>query len=216
METLMLEVDTEKTFSEYEKYLEFVSEERQKRIMRFRFEKDKIISLCAGLLTRYSLGKTLNTDPKTLRFEREKNGKPYSADFENIHFSLSHSGNLIVLAVDNCRIGADTEIVKKSKENIAKSFFTNNEYKYIINSENPTKSFYMIWTMKEAFLKMTGDGLTKGLDNFDVFDANFEKMFKTYSYNDNYMITICKDNWNDEELLTKKVNISEILGFFMP
>ncbi len=196
--------------------MKFVSEERQNRIKRFRSEKDKMISLLSGLLIRSKLAEFLETDPNKIEIVKGENGKPYVSNFENIHFSLSHSGEMIMLALDENNIGADTELIKKDNTDIAESFFTNTEYEYISNSENPTKNFYKIWTMKEAYLKMTGEGLTKGLDNFDVFDPKINKMLKTYSYSDKYMTAICSEKWNKEEFKPLFVNISDILGRFLP
>ncbi len=216
MDVFIMIVDTAKPFSEYENYLKYISVKRQKRIERFRFEKDKIISLCSELLIRSELSKILNVCPSEINIENDEKGKPYVSNFENIHFSLSHSGEMILLAVDNSRIGADTEQVKKNHADVAKSFFTNNEYKYISNSENPTKKFYMVWTMKEAYLKMTGEGITSGLDNFDVFSTKFKEMLKTYSYNSKYMIAICRDSWKKEDLKPVIVNLSDLLGCYLP
>ncbi len=211
-----MEADTEKPFSEYEKYLSCISIKRKNRIERFRFEKDKTVSLCSELLIRCKLSEILEVNPKEIILESKENGKPYVSNFENIHFSLSHSRNMILLAVDKDRIGADIELIEKDNTNIAKSFFTNSEYNYIIKSENPTKSFYTVWTMKEAYLKMTGDGIVNGLDNFDVFSTKFKRMLKTYIYKDKYMTAICSEIWNNKEIKPVTVNIRDILGCILP
>lgn len=216
MDAFIMFVDNSKPFSEYEKYLKYISIKRKNRIERFRFEKDKIISVCSELLIRNKLSEILDVCPDEIKIDNYENGKPYVSNFNDIHFSLSHSGDMILLAVDKYRIGADTELIKKNCTSIAESFFTNSEYKNIMNSENPTKSFYSVWTMKEAYLKMTGEGITKGLDNFDVFDAKMKEMFKTYSYSNKYMTAICRDSWYKEELRPILVNISDLLGCFLP
>lgn len=216
MDIFIMTVDIEKPFSEYEKYIKFISEKRKRRIAGFRFDKDKIVSLCSELLIRCKLSEILNTKPNEIIIETDNNGKPYVSNFENIFFSLSHSGDMILLAIDTCRIGADIELIKKDNTALAKSFFTNGEYDFIINSEDSVRSFYMVWTMKEAYLKMTGEGIINGLDNFDVFNANFNKMLKNYSDSDKYMTAICKERWDKKELNPVKVNIRDILGCFLP
>jgi 4'-phosphopantetheinyl transferase len=86
-------------------------------------------------------------------------GKPYIAG--GCRFNISHSGAVVAAAFSRHEIGLDIELVKKRKniELIAKRFFCQNEYEFIINNADPTESFYYVWTRKEAFLKALGTGL---------------------------------------------------------
>ena len=65
-----MEADTEKPFSEYEKYLSCISLQRKNRIERFRFEKDKTVSLCSELLIRCKLSEILEVNPKEIIIEK--------------------------------------------------------------------------------------------------------------------------------------------------
>lgn len=88
-------------------------------------------------------------------------------------------------------------------------FFTSDEYNYIINSENPEREFYKIWTAKESYIKMIGTGLSKALDSFDVLSDELKNYFLT-EYSDEYILTVCRENALNEDYRTE-FSDSEIL-----
>lgn len=67
-------------------------------------------------------------------------------------------------------IGFDVEEFRDHSLNVAKRCFCEGEYKYIINGdlENEIKRFFQIWTMKEAYLKATGTGISVPMNSFEV------------------------------------------------
>ena len=100
---------------------------------------------------------------------RSNNGKPY---FENAPFcfSLSHSGNVSVAAIcddKECDIGIDIEIISpiKNLSELAKRFFSQEEISEFTDNNNSERSFFSIWTKKEAYAKMTGEGLSSVIKN---------------------------------------------------
>lgn len=99
-----------------------------------------------------------------LLVERDGNNKPYFKDYPNIRFSISHSNDLIVLAMSNTEVGIDIEYIKpRSFENIVEKRFFPGE-----KAEAQTlEGFLKVWTRKEAYLKLTSEGL-KGLADADV------------------------------------------------
>lgn len=100
----------------------------------------------------------------TLKINSGKNNKPYFKDYPNIRFSISHSGDLVVLAMSDTEIGIDIEKIKpRDYEAIVERHFTEGEAKEIDSIE----SFLKVWTKKEAYLKLTSEGLG-GLDICDV------------------------------------------------
>lgn len=97
--------------------------------------------------------------------------------FSDIHFSISHSENIILIAFDKNPIGIDIEIMK---ERNFKELFARYNYK----GENISKElFYKFWTEYEAGIKLQGTPKTKInfplLETFMVtvvgnFDENYE------------------------------------------
>lgn len=105
-------------------------------------------------------------------------GKPYFQEIP-LYFSLSHSGDAVFLAVSEREIGADIQAVTKADwKKLAKRFYGENDLKYMEScGENPVlraddlsenldarEMFYRIWTKKEAYGKLTGEGVPKYLD----------------------------------------------------
>ena len=143
-----------------------VSQNRREKIDYYRFEKDKKLSAGAYLLLRKMLEAENITKPS---FKTEKYGKPYISNLENIYFSLSHSGKMVLCAVSDREVGADIEFVDSEIDlNIARLYFYNSEYENIMNAENPPDEFFRYWVLKESYMKYTGLGMNLKLDAFEI------------------------------------------------
>lgn len=162
----------------FNKGLKLVPEYRRKKVMRYRFKEDSRRSLAAGLLLNYAtkvysicykeavsdtgiiqVGITdlINKYDSTFDYEIEyvSNGKPVYRN-QDIHFSLSHSGSYVVCAVSDKNIGVDIEGIRRNAIKVAKRFFTTAECEWI---GSDVHRFSRIWTLKEAYAKLTGDGI---------------------------------------------------------
>ena len=143
-----------------------VSAKRREKIDNFRFDKDKKLSCGAFLLLKKLLNDEGIINPK---FKTTYFSKPYIGNYENIHFNLSHSGNMVLCGISDKNIGVDIEYIDNTIDlNIAKNYFYNNEYENIINSKKPTKEFFKYWVLKESFMKYVGLGFSLDLDNFNI------------------------------------------------
>lgn len=93
-----------------------------------------------------------------------KNNKPYFKDYPEIRFSVSHSGDLALLAIGNTEIGIDIEKIRELDYNaLAKRYYTDGEVAQI----NSLDDYFKVWTRKEAFLKLSAEGLS-GLTKCDT------------------------------------------------
>lgn len=107
-------------------------------------------------------GKTRLSD--CAHIEKSVNDKPYFKDYPDIRFSISHSGNLVVLAMSETEVGIDIEEIKpRNFEAVVNRHFSEDEKKEAADLEG----FLRVWTRKEAYLKLTGEGLG-GLADADV------------------------------------------------
>ena len=147
-------------WQEISDYTKFVSSQRQQKIERFAFEKDKIASLSAGLLLRYKASETLEIPADKIIINYNQHNKPYIENFPHYHFNLSHSGNLVVLAESRFPVGIDAELISIPRENVAKKYFTESENVFLSESKNKNTAFFRIWTSKESYVKMLGTGLS--------------------------------------------------------
>lgn len=99
------------------------------------------------------------------RYAYGPHGKPYVEGESPLYFSLSHSGEYVLLAVSDREVGADIQQIKEADiDKIAGHFMTAEEYGQWNEETIEAKKelFYQIWAGKEAYLKLTGEGMTAG------------------------------------------------------
>ena len=105
---------------------------------------------------------------------RTKDRKPYFRSLP-FHFSLSHVSSLSVAALADSPVGIDVEWSDSSRDTsgIAARFFTPDEQEQISRSNDPVLTFLSLWTKKEAFAKLTGEGLISVCSGTIPSDAEF-------------------------------------------
>ncbi|MFH2064713.1 MAG: 4'-phosphopantetheinyl transferase superfamily protein [Pseudomonadota bacterium] len=155
---------------------ELLSAAERSRAERYRFADDQKHFIIRHGLLRILLGNYLNVEPSELQIKYNENGKPFStANQENgtIQFNLSHSKEMIFYAFTCGRnIGVDIEFIQPmtSMDAVVEGFFSESEKAEYnrLPKDRRTEGFYNCWTRKEAFLKAIGEGLSRGLDTFDI------------------------------------------------
>ena len=112
---------------------------------------------------REVLGEAVGAAPAEVEIRYGLHGKPY---VPGLRFNLSHSGAraLIALSLD-CEVGADIELPKPGRRtaDIARRFFAPGEIARLDGGD-----FYRLWTCKEAFLKVTGEGLSRSTRSYEI------------------------------------------------
>lgn len=146
-----------------------VSEERQARIARYRFDRDKIRSLTAELLVRYALAEQFGMDHHAVTFQYTEKGKAFLVD-SDVHFNLSHSGDWVVCAVGKNEIGIDVEEIRQTDCQDIYCSFAETEIQLLNNLEPDIRkiTFYKLWTLKESYVKYCGTGLLYPFSDFSV------------------------------------------------
>ena len=86
-------------------------------------------------------------------------GKPYFPGCPELHFSLSHSGPLALCALADTPIGADLELVRPRKPGLPRYVLSDREHTWYGDRGSRWEDFYTLWTLKEARVKCTGEGL---------------------------------------------------------
>lgn len=96
---------------------------------------------------------------------KTEDGKPYFPDCPALQFSLSHSGNLVLCALDGHPVGIDIELVAPRRGDLPAFALTEHEFSryQLLGADWP--AFYTLWTKKEAWCKYTGRGLGKNFRN---------------------------------------------------
>ena len=168
--------------------IDLLPEERRKKIARYRFEGDKIRSLIAGLLIRRATGGVpLTYGP---------HAKPYA---DGVYFSVSHSGEIVAIVTDDHEVGLDVEqFPTEDKLKIADRFYHPAEREEVNASDDRQCAFCRIWTRKEAYLKMTGEGISTDLTAFDTTSAPLQEQLFTVVL-DGCCLSVCSDRQIDAD-----------------
>jgi 4'-phosphopantetheinyl transferase len=165
-----------------------LSEEERTRRDRFRSREDQRDYAAAHSLLRWSLSKHYSgRQPSAWHFEKDDLGKPYlgKGDGEALamEFSLSHTRGLVACAISPARVGIDVERVRQNVdyEGIAQSSFSHQEIEALeqLPASARRACVLKLWTLKEAFLKATGRGLSGGLDSmwFDILPSGAVRFY---------------------------------------
>ena len=143
----------------FERLAAAIPEARREKLAAFRHEGARRLSLAASLLLVRALSdEGLCTD----EIELTEYGKPCLPQLPDFHFSLSHSGNMVLCAVSDEEVGCDIELPRR--------FFHPAEQEWLFSQPEAEQStaFFRLWTCKESFLKALGLGLSLPLDSFAV------------------------------------------------
>lgn len=188
------------------KCMKGLSVERRDKIRRQKVALKRKQSLGAGLLLKYAL---LQRGIALQRFFMGENGKP---EVEGACFNLSHSGNLVICAVSEKPVGCDVEKIEEASDKVLKRIATIKEKNYYeqFAGEERNRAFYRLWTMKESYSKMTGEGMRMDLKRVEFLQEESIRVFlngklsncmiKEYEI-DGYAITVCaKENVFAERL----------------
>lgn len=162
--------------SELKTYQSLLCSTEKERMGRLRITIARNHFIVARGLLRSILAAYLSRDPSRVEFEYNEYGKPRLAPRpydKNIHFNLTHSRDIALIAVTCCHdVGIDTEYMRANinHEAIAKRFFSPAENAALkkLNADRRREAFFHCWTCKEAFIKARGDGLRYPLCDFDV------------------------------------------------
>ena len=157
------------------KYEDKVDRQRLSRITRTRADKARVRSLLGGYLLQVAVKDYLGISDENkvldLHYLYGKHGKPYLADYPELFFSLSHSGNVVALVISEQEVVLDVQQYVTVKDSLAKRFFTEEEA-FLLSHETDKESyerlFFAMWSIKESYIKFTGCGIGQGLDSFEI------------------------------------------------
>jgi 4'-phosphopantetheinyl transferase len=123
-----------------------------------------------GIL-REVLGQALGVEPARVQFRYAAHGKPQIAG-SPIRFNISHSGDLVVIALAQLEVGVDVELPRpRRSDDIARRFYAPGEIERLFARSDPVAradAFFRLWTCKEAFLKVTGEGLSRSTRSYEI------------------------------------------------
>jgi len=153
-----------------------LSSDERLRASRFHFERDRRRFTWARGVLRCLLAQYLDADPAMVSFTYGTHGKPALTGVHGrtLSFNVSHSHELTLIAIAPAPmdVGVDIELIRPmpDAEAIASRFFAPAEIvKWrTLPPRAQEVAFFHCWTRKEAYLKATGEGVTRHLDSFEV------------------------------------------------
>lgn len=164
-----------------------------------------------GLL-RKVLAEYLARDPVCLQFGVGAHGKPFLPG-QAIYFNLSHSQDSLLLAVSDLEnVGVDVEAVKPRKGmlEIARRCFSDKEFAAWLKLSPPEQRvvFFRLWTVKEAFVKAVGRGLSAGLERCEVDMKGYGRFLavpEEYGNADDWKVVelVCDDGFSGTLVVPK-------------
>lgn len=112
---------------------------------------------CVWKLLEYALRKTYGNGVDLTAFEKQASGKWVSP---NACFSLSHSGEIAVVALAECAVGIDVERGKEKLLRLHEKILCDNEKVAYATIQEELRVRYLMekWTQKEAVFKAYGKG----------------------------------------------------------
>ena len=144
----------------YDRAYALLSDARKGKADFYRFPKDRMLSVTAGLFLRL-------IERSYGAVTEDGNGKPRCPGIE---FNLSHSGHYVAFALSEDPVGIDIEAVGRNID-IAKRVMDPQEYSDFMDTvgeKDRDEVFARMWTAKESYMKALGLGFRLPPESFRV------------------------------------------------
>ena len=150
--------------AERERYCRSANEQRRHEFLVTR-------ALCRTTLSRYA-----DVDPADWSFAANRYGRPEISapgDVPQLRFNLSHSAGVIACVVTlDVDAGVDVEDIHRGTDivRVARRYFSPLERAALrtLPADRQRQRFFEYWTLKEAYIKARGSGLSIPLNQFSL------------------------------------------------
>jgi 4'-phosphopantetheinyl transferase len=155
-------------------YMELLNQSELERYKRFIVKGAASQFLVARALLRTTLSRYADVAYRDWNFEVNSYGKPYillPQDCIDLHFNISHTEGLVACAVSRKYVvGIDIENSLRDLDNLISDpgIFAVSEMRAMrqLSEFERKQHFFSLWTLKEAYIKARGIGLSIPLDAF--------------------------------------------------
>jgi 4'-phosphopantetheinyl transferase len=150
-----------------------LSEVERARAARFVFPRDAQRYVAAHAALREILSAQTGIAPERLEFSEGEFGKPSLVGQSDVHFNLSHSHSIGLIAVNHgAEVGVDVELARTMSDAmaLAATCFTSGEIRMLQATPAAARdrAFLIGWTRKEAAIKALGLGMSADLQSLEV------------------------------------------------
>lgn len=217
-------VDAEYLEKNFDSIINMLHLARREKVAKLKNKKAAYVSMTAGLLLQGVVEREFGLKPDDILIGKGENGKPYLKEYPEYKYNISHSGDMVMMAYSKQELGVDIEEIRVKDTKVAKRCFVPHEYLYVLNGNDDSdetvydepvfdgcgedkmnaersRRFFEIWTLKEAYLKLSGKGISVPLSSFEVDVVNKcvkNEALKYYTGEiDNYIYAICAEDVTD-------------------
>lgn len=138
-------------------------------------------------------------EPLPLEYFYGSHGKPYLKNYP-FYFNISHSGKYVLCVLSEQDVGADIQWKASSvNERVLKRFFSPREKAYWESCSGESERrdfFYQMWCRKEAYGKLTGEGIGDAV-SVNMYFPKLPIVIEEYCDLEDYQIAVCK--WKRKE-----------------
>jgi 4'-phosphopantetheinyl transferase len=150
----------------------------ERRYARFRAEDDRRMFLLGRLMARVLVARAIGAEPMAWTWREGPHGRPEMVGETHVHFNLAHSAGLVVCVIAPDRdVGIDVEDLARRPVDpaVVRRYCAPDEIADIDARPAAERHarFLRFWTLKEAYLKARGLGISLPLADID-FSAEHE------------------------------------------
>ena len=147
---------------DWEAALPLLSEQRREQCLKFKHELGRKTCAAAYLLLCEGLRKEYGIEQPPV-FEYGEHGKPAIMGHPEICFNMSHCREAAICVLSDKPVGVDIESIRRYSDSLARYTMNDAEMERIELAERPDVEFIRLWTLKEAVLKYSGEGIRNDL-----------------------------------------------------
>ena len=185
---------------------EQIEENEVNRIMGITNNDHALRSAAGSLLLAHMVCRISGYPVPSISIHRYPNGKPFLPDFPNLHFNISHTDKLAILAIDSHLIGVDIESISTARMAVADRFFSKSEREMLNSCPQSQRDslFFELWTARESFVKAIGIGIFSSMGLFEPervasgWQINHAETglwnIRHYKFMSDYIVALCSKN----------------------
>ena len=175
---------------DFEAALPLLSEQRRLQTLKFKHEQGRKTCAMAYLLLCKALRQEYGITELPV-FEYGEHGKPFIVGHPDIHFNFSHCREAVICVVSNRPVGVDVESIREYRDSLVRYTMNDQEVQQIERAERPDVEFIRLWTMKEAVLKLSGQGIIDDLKHV-LTDTKTWELTTVVDPEVRYVYSICR------------------------
>lgn len=205
MEIYAVKIRGKSDIQHISRFINHLSVEKQEGIKKFRRQEDALRTVIGDILVRINACSKLGIVNKDIIYEKNEYGKPYIKGYNKFCFSISHSYEWVVCAINDFPLGIDIERIKPIDLKVAERIYSKHEVSEMEKRDIPLRLafFYDLWTLRESYVKAIGTGFHLPFDSFSFkfYDENRVELvtnkrsddyyFRKYNIDDNYRMAVC-------------------------